>query len=223
VASDVKTSIGDLLVRYSKNPYTRALVQLVPFGIGGAADSLVGVKVEKIREDRARTFFDELASGDLALTNDVIRSDEFLHCFFATTEAALKTRRHEKIVLFAKLLRASIGNDHPRHADEFEELLSILDELSYSEWQAMLILEECSRHPHQACENDLQWTMRHWMIFRSRVERELGIPESEFISFVHRMSRTGLYQLLVGYYDQTPGVGMLTPRFHRLHNFIGKL
>ena len=100
--SNLPILVERLATRYEHNPIIRALVQLIPFGFGSAADVALVTTIENIREERAHTFFDELASQDLILTEEQIENEDFLHSYFATTRAALNTRRREKIRLFAR-------------------------------------------------------------------------------------------------------------------------
>lgn len=216
------TDLMDSLVeKYAGNTTLRVLAQLVPAGIGAAADTGIIARAERIKAERTRALFDELASGKTEITEDLIETDEFLHCYFATVEAAQRTRRHEKIALFGRLLKSSFGNTAPRDIDEFEELLSILDDLSFTEWQALLILDRYSNAPRGSAENDLQWSNHFWRQFLEALTKELNIPKAEATSFLNRIQRTGLYEQFVGgFMDYTGGVGKLTPRFHRLKQFI---
>lgn len=84
---------------------TRALLQLLPGG--GAMDTVLGAAVAGIRADRECTFFDELDKGIRELDEATIKSERFLHAFFATLRAAQATRQREKIQHFARLLAAS--------------------------------------------------------------------------------------------------------------------
>ncbi len=221
MTKEISISAGDLLIRYSKSPAIRALVQLIPLGLGGAADTFVATRVERIKVSRAQTFFDELSKGKIELTEDLIKSEDFLHCFYISSKAALNTRRHEKIKLFAKLLKSSVGENPPKDTDDFEDLLSILDELTYTEWQALLILDRYTKSPRDKNQNDLQWSITFWGRFKIDVLNELKIPPGEFTSFMNRMSRTGLYEQFVGgFMDYVGGVGMLTPKFFRLKKYV---
>jgi len=97
----------------------------------------------------------------------------------------------------------------------------MLDELSYSEWSALLILDRHSSTPRDPKENDLQWSYKFWMQFKADVEKELGIRAEEVSTYMNRIGRTGLYEQFVGgYLSYSGGVGMLTPRFYRLKQFV---
>lgn len=219
MSGQIRNQMENLLVQY-KNPLIRALIQLIPYA-GGSMDTLMMAQVERIRKERARAFFDELSRGEVELNEELIESEDFLHCFFVSWEAGIKARRREKTALFARLLKSAFTENHPRNIDEFEEFASILDDLSYEEWSVLTILDSYSSRPRDPDLNDLQWSSTFWADFRSSVEQKLGIPKDEFTPFMNRLNRTGLYdQFVGGYLDYTGGVGMLTPRFHRLKSFI---
>lgn len=213
--------VDRLIVRYGDSTIIRSLVQLVPFGIGSAADVALTRRLQAIREDRAREFFDRLGDEDLQLDEALIDSEDFLHCFFATTNAALNTRRREKIRLFANLLKSAFANETPRDTDEYEELLGILDELTFNEWRALLLLDEYSQEPRRASENRLQWSTKFWKPYIDDLEQQLGLPSEEITPFLNRIARTGLYDQIVGtYLDYGGGIGYLTPRFYRFKGFV---
>lgn len=216
-SKNVDDSSGNLSSLYAENSFVRALIQLIPLGIGGAGDVLFMDYVERMRKRRAKVFFDELDSGEIVLSESVIRSEEFLHRFFIATRVALNAQRDEKIRNFAKLLKSSVNSESNLDNDEFEEYVSILDELSYREWLALLILDEFSYTERSEEQNDLQWSNDFWIDFKDRVSDELKIDHDEVVSFLNRISRTGLYEQIVGgFMDYEGGVGVLTKRFHKL-------
>jgi hypothetical protein len=67
---------------YLKNPIVRALAQSIPWG--GALDAAFSTYLETIIEKRRRIFFEKLDRGRIRLSEDVIRAEEFLHCFHIT-------------------------------------------------------------------------------------------------------------------------------------------
>ena len=82
----------------------RALVQLVPYGIGSAFDTALTTALMNWREKRFRIFFDELSKGSQVLSEDVIGKEDFLYAYFSTLKASMNQNREEKIRLYARLL-----------------------------------------------------------------------------------------------------------------------
>lgn len=115
---------------YENNPLMRGLVTFIlPPPLAGI-DAAFVAKLKEIRVDRARTFFDELESGNAVLTPELLESEDFLHCAFITIKAALRTRRRAKIRFFARLLKSSVVEGSFTNTDEYEEYLEILDKLT---------------------------------------------------------------------------------------------
>ena len=211
----------NLLARYEGNRVVRGLVQLIPFGIGGALDVVVAKTLSNIREERSRAFFDELASTSTPLDPAMLESEDFLHCYFSTARYALNSRRREKIQMFARLLKTSLSAKGPRDVDEYEELLEILDDLTFRELQALAIMDSFSNRPRTPDQNDLQWTNTFWKEFEDRIVLDLGVPRDEVADFMNRISRTACYEMFTGgYMDYTGGKGKVTPTYRRLKRFI---
>ena len=223
-----RKTLERLANRYAENPVTRALVQLIPCGIGSAADTALVTILENIREDRAREFFDELKRGDVELTPEIIKSEDFLHAYFATAKAALNTRRREKIRCFACLLTSSIDSSEISTIDEYEECLGILDEISFRELGILVILSRYEKdYPHQAGERDYDRRVRFWDRFSSEVCSRFSIPRGDLSSIITRLNRTGLYETFVGYssvaesnLSYTGRIGALTPLYRKLEKLI---
>jgi hypothetical protein len=211
-----------LAKRYQRYPVLRGLIQLIPFGIGSGIDAALLTRLQNISEERTKAFFDELAEGNIVLKPELLESEDFLHCFFATAKAALNTRRREKIKFFAKLLKASTLPDAFSNTDEYEEYLWILDELSFRELSILFILDNYeSQFPKIAEENDLQRANRFWDRFTTELIEKLSVPKDEIDAILTRLNRTGCYETFVGgYFDYTGGKGKLTSTYFRLKKLI---
>lgn len=211
-----------LLQLYEGNRVIRSLVQLVPLGIGSAVDVALVQTVQKIRIERARTFFDEFVRGNTSIDDALLKSEDFLHCYTLTASLALNSRRKEKIRMFARLLKSSLVASGPSGTDEYEDFLHILDDLSYREIQALKILDELSSDvPRNDDQNDLQWIRVFWDEFEDQLCRHLNIPKEEIADFMLRIARTGCYATLTGtYWESTGAKGVLTPTYRRLKGFI---
>ena len=214
--------LDNLIKRYEQNPVLRGLVQLIPASIGSAIETSVLVKVQNIRQERALIFFDELSNGSQALSPELLQNNEFLHCFFATSNAALRTHRTEKIQHFARLLTASINGKQFSGIDEFEEYMGILDELSAREFSVLCLLDQYEmKHPIQKDENALQRAIRFWPDFIENLSKNYLIAENETDALLTRLNRIGCYETFVGnYLSYTGGKGKITPTFQRLKSIV---
>ncbi len=222
MSRDKKLSqIGKLAEQYTSKPALRSLLQLIPGW--GSADVLLQHRANEIQADRLRTFFDELGEGKHELTEELIQSEDFLHCFFKTTRAALNTRQREKIKMFAKLLNSSLVPGSFSSTDEYEEYLGILDDLSYRELIILSVLESYeSRFMKSAGENELQRAYRFWELFTAELEKNLCIHKDELIGALTRLTRSGCYEILPGGFGDMggEGVGKLTHTYFRLKKLI---
>jgi hypothetical protein len=216
MTKDMRGQEISLAVDYAENPVIRAMLRLIPGGVGSAADVLIVHRADQIKKERIRTFFDALGNGQVALTPELINSNDFIHSLDATLRAALRSRRAEKIQLFARLLeRGMIGNE-AQSVDDYEELVGVLDELSYREWQALMLFEHhLANSPSDP--NPLARVQPFWKTFVAELEDQLGVHQVEASSFMIRIARTGLYSEITGaYWDYTGGLGITTPKLERL-------
>ena len=208
-----------LLARYERQPVLRGLIQLIPMGIGSAADSALLTQLNNYRDQKLRTFFDELGSGSIELTEEQVSSNDFLHCYFSTVSAALRSRRSEKIRLLAKILRGQIEGE-VSNTDEYEEIVGIVDDLSYREVQIIVILHKKEQdNPIAGNENDLQRAMRIWPGFEQEVRLALGIDPELLRSLLVRIQRSGCYEEFTGSFaSYTGGIGKTTPLYLKIMN-----
>ncbi len=205
-------NINDLLLRYD-NAALRSLIQLIPYGIGSAIDVLIVNRINNIRRERTRVFFDELAYQTKIKPKD-LEDNEFLHAFFATMRFALNTHRSEKIILFAKLFSNFSAGNGFNAVDEYEEMLSILDDLSFREIQVMQILYRFEKDISiKEREIYISKASDYWNEFWAAISLEIGIPKEEISGFLERLKRTGLYNTFDGYVGGE--LGHLTPNFYK--------
>jgi hypothetical protein len=213
---------------YENNPIIRAIVQVaispIPYGIGSAIDTALTSRIENMREERLKSFFNELASGSHDLTEELIQSEEFLHAYFSTLKAAVNTRRKEKIKLFARLLLTASKEQH-LSGEKYEEFLGILDDLSIRELHILMILKrfEDEHFPLRDIniESELQIVSRFWWDFEAVVQGKYATSSSELRALLNRLNRTGLYETFDGAYPgHMEGRGKLTPIFYQFIHWI---
>lgn len=219
-------AVGKLAELYQRHPYLQALAGLVPGS--GALDPLLQARAEQIAGDRAHDFFKELTRGGLELTPELIDSDEFLHAYFSTMRAVVHTRRRQKIRYFARLFRSALLGGEFRDSDDYEELLGILDDLSFRELIALAILDRHASSGDMTTDTArLDWRNR----IRQDFVAQLGLDEAEIPGFLGRLQRSGLFVIpgfqvsdegtLDSTTDKLAGLGELTPRFSRFKQHIG--
>ena len=214
--------IGKLSKEYSKKPGIQALLQLIPGW--GSADTLMKYRAEEIRSDRLKTFFDELANGDIELTEELISTEDFLHFYFATLRAAINTRQREKIRMLARFLLSGLRSNFEPSADEYEELLGILDAITLREFGVLYDLYNYEqKSPKNVSENELQNATRYWPQAIAEVTKKYDIPRDSIEAFLAKVERTGLYlRITGGFIDYNGNIGRTTPLFKRLLEFIKK-
>ena len=208
-------------VNISNEPLLRMLMQLIPGG--SAIDVGVSYYAKRIEDDRRRTFFDELGNGNINLNPELIQSDDFVHCFITTYNAAIKYRIEEKRRNCARLLKSALDENTFVDTDEYEEYLQILDELTYREFLMLVKLDNFENdYPHKLEENDLQRLERFWDQYKRELIAEFKIPEDEIDSMMTRLNRTGCYEIFAGSYmaDIVGGKGKVTPTFRRLRKLV---
>lgn len=180
--------------------------------------------VEEIRRERQRTFFDELAAGEIDLTEELIQKEDFLHAIDAVYRAAMRTYEREKIQKFARLLLFGV-RENRLGSDEMEEFVAILDDLSPRELDILMCLKKFEdAHPRETrgydnqnnpeYDNELQRTKRYWDDFSNEVTKRFNITSGNLNGILARLNRTGLYQTIIGaYFGYTGNKGFTTDRF----------
>ncbi len=220
MTKDAQGNEISLPIDYAGNPILRALIRLIPHGIGSAADVLIMDKADGIKKARIRTFFDELAAGKAVLTPELIEKDDFIHSLDATMRAAFRARRDEKIKMFARLLHHGAIDGGALSPDDYEELVFLLDDLSYREWSALVIFKRLLDSTPMD-ENPLSRVQPIWPSFIAELHRELAVPDTEASSFMIGISRTGLFSEITGaYWDYAGGLGITTPKFDRFRLLV---
>lgn len=184
---------------------------------------------DKLRKQRQERLLNELARGEKLLTDKVIRSHEFVSAFMIIHHVVLRTRHEEKIKYFARLLLSGIENKK-LDTDEFEEFVSILDDLSYREIEILQLLHHFEKNtpadlvdrgnPELKLENSVQIAMRFWDQFEDAISNRLGINSEVLISLMVRLQRTGLYRMLHGHWGDKNKHGETTALFENFISWI---
>lgn len=209
---------------YSKNPAIRGIIGLVK-NLNPATsilDEILLSSISDIQQKRIDQFFEELEKSNIQLSEEVVKSNDFLHKYMITVNAVAKTNRKEKIEVFAMLFKSSINNQGDFTVDLYEEYLNILDELSCREIYILAKLYKYeNKYPLKTNENDLQRCTKFWDEFINEIKSDLNITEDEIDAILTRITRTGCYKEIVGtYVGYMGGQGKLTPIFNKIQELI---
>ena len=105
--------------------------------------------------------------------------------------------------------------------DDFEELLSILDELSYKE---ILVLSKLYKfeieYKNSDSKSDGERAKLFWESFVIEIVTELNIKKDEVVSHMQRLQRTGCYEVIDTFWGNDKRLGHLTPTFYRLVDLL---
>lgn len=211
----------DLLNLYQGNYLIKSLVQLIPM-YGSLIDTTLTTAYNNILLQRSREFFNELTLGKIELSPDIINSEDFLHAYFSTFKAALYTKQREKIRFLSRLLNSGFNSGIISKADEYDDYLKILEDLTLREIYILYTLYSYEEeNPIQKGENDLQRTTRFWSEFENKIKSDLSINSSEIKGLINRINRTGCYlEFTGGYLSYSGGRGQTTGLFRSLVNLI---
>ncbi|MFP5111844.1 hypothetical protein ACSU64_05630 [Bacillaceae bacterium C204] len=177
----------ELLNKYSQNTLLKGLVQIVPYG--GLVDSVLTSSYNNILIARSKTFFDELGLGNIEITPELIKNEDFLHSYFTTYKAALYTKHREKIRFFARLLKNGMISEVIDDVEVYDDYLKILDELTYREIYILYTLKGFEDITNYTDSKELN----HWQEFSSKITNDLSITEEELRLFLMRLMRTGCF------------------------------
>lgn len=211
-------NLEKIQIAYENDPTVKAIIKFSR--LGEFFMPYISDRVNQIREERTKTFFDELLEGKVKLSEDVIKSEDFLHKFYITYKSAINTRRRKKIEFFARLLLSSLENNEHQDIDIFEDYVKILQDLSFREIEALVLLDSFYQNNRQKSpQNDLIWTKSFWDDFEKELQIRIKISGDSIGSFMSRLSRSGCYELFIGQFfdvDASKGMGRLTSTFHSL-------
>lgn len=205
---------------YSKSPVIRSLISLISIKnpLIGACDSLIVNAISNIQNSKLEDFFRELENGNIQLSEEKVKSVDFLNKYMITVKAVMETNRKEKIQSLARLFK----NEEILNTDLYEEYLNILNDLSYVEFCILIKLHKYeNKYPINEGENKLQRSEKFWPEFIREVEHDLDINQNEIRGILTRISRTGCYEPINGaYLSYTGGKGYVTPVFYKIVELI---
>jgi len=189
--------VGRLSEIYGDSAILRALISLLPSS--GPVSTFLQERADEIKTERLRIFFDHLAEGKIPLTEELIQTEDFLHCYTKTVRAVADTRRREKIQLFSRLFSNSMLTDLVSDPDEYEFLLSVVDDLSPKEIAVLQAIEEYENRYYN--NGRFVSEQRSEGLLQPIVEEKLGLERGQLsgeklMGIVIRLNRTGCYTMM---------------------------
>lgn len=202
------------------NPIVRSLCQFLPGG--GSLDILIAERLSEIQQERLDILVTRINQGHLGLDSKEVQSEKFIHAFVKTARAATNSYKREKIELFAQVFIYGYNDHQFEEMDSYEEVLSIVEDMTLREFKILAALEQHSRTTTKLVnENNLLWTQKFWPNFVDTVEKEFHMDEKYLQAVLKRIERTGLYKEIVGtYLGYTGGKGILTPLYTQIKSYI---
>ena len=226
MTKQLEITLTTLCDSYNNQPIIKNLIQLINvYGIpvGSLIDTTLEKYVSNLKANRLKIFFDELNTGEVELTNDIIEQNDFLSAYFSTVNYIIRTRSDEKIKCFARILKKlSSGNID---SDEFEDFTSIFNELTVREFSILVIKYQFEQENEKNTKNlnPAQLTESYWNDFKNAVSLKIGLPEKELDPMLVRLQRTGCYNKHKGYWEDFPNEqGDTTELFKRIYELIVK-
>ncbi len=198
------------------------LIEIVQSLLDGIFPGLGGIIIggfKRLQERKIKLFFEELRKGNIALTEEIIKSNSFINRVVTTLRAVNRERREEKIRYFARLLKNfPIEPENEDLNDEYEILLDTLEDLTFRELYILVKLHGYETKFREAQEDsELKKVNLYWEDFRKEVCKTLALSESEFSAYIARLNRTGLFKEFTGTYWGYEGKkGRLTDLFYKL-------
>jgi hypothetical protein len=218
---------------YASNPLLQAITAFIPQL--GPIRELLRIRAEEIATERAKAFFDELKNSNIELTEEVIRSEEFLHKYVITTKAVTENYQREKIRRLARLFQSSFQQDKDVSIDKYEEYLRIIDDMSDREYTLLCLLEQYEKkHPISESKpeddtiedpqeyREAERSRQFWSEFLSDASKTLGTYQAQVEDILSAMQRTGCYKSLgfISFTNMTHNYGKLTSTWFDVRELI---
>ena len=174
-----------------ENPVVQFLLEHIPF-LPSGSDSVIGREIERRQKEKLGQVFEILLKDD-AITLDDVNDVDCIMEIAKTLDVVNRLIRNEKVKYLANLLKNSIKNKE-RDIDKFEEALSKFSTLSLREIELLYLLYQAE---NQNMRNDGGTGQRvfnrneSWKMFREEAKSEYGLNDSEIISKMLGIMRTG--------------------------------
>lgn len=157
------------------------------------------------------------------MTEEQIKSDDFLNAYFETANYVLRTKSDEKIKRFALILKRVYSNDLT--IEDFDDYIKVFDDLTDREFAILNIKyrfeQENVANPEEL--NPCQLTSSYWDDFRDEVATKLNVKSTDINAYLVRLQRTGCFLKHKGYWEESDDeLGNTTGLFKTIMEVIKK-
>jgi hypothetical protein len=208
----------DIEEKTERHVTTQTLIALIP-GIGGALDSLLLARADKIQRDRFERWNNALRRRGGTISEETLDSDETAHRVMITLRAVSRERDSKKIECFAQLFRTA-GMDDSFDGDIYQEFVQILEDLSPRELRVLIRLNKFKEAAARIDGDESVRSQTSWSDFHDSMTK-MGIPLDQHAGVLQRLARTGLYKEIANM--SLGGVGSsgtLTGTWKMFHQFV---
>lgn len=203
-------------------PYLKAFCQSNP--VTAALAAFISSSIEEELERKSKILFEELSAGRLSINKASLSQNDLLWKLEIACRAIHRTKREEKIKIFAHLILGAEEKGAVRDSDEFEYYFTIVDELNYRELELLKVLD---RYYQELREKDFfsdkelhNEVSNNWPAFLNEAAEKLSIGEFEVGNMLQRLASKGCYEPLRGY--GSPIGGHLTHTYDRIKEILKK-
>ena len=156
---------------------------IVPFG--DVIDTYINEIVNNFIKQKQEIFLDEILKNDIELCTVDVNDVEFIMNFKKTLDAVNRLSNNDKIKYFANLLKNGYMKKEKISNDEYEEMLRLLNDLSYREINYIFFLYNFEN------KNDKE-NKNYWYNFMLEFEKNFQINRYESFEIYKRIANTGI-------------------------------
>lgn len=201
-------------------PFLKAFCQSNP--ITASLETFISASLEEEFKRKTKILFEELSAGSLAINKDSLRQSDLLWKIEIACRAIHRTKREEKVKIFAHLILGAEDEGAVQDIDEFEYYLTIVDELNYRELELLEVLDryyQVLRGKDFATNKELENEVsKNWSTFLNEAADKLSISQFEVENMLQRLASKGCYEPFGGFGSQSGGI--LTHTFDRIREIL---
>lgn len=159
-----------------------SFVKAIPI-IGDMIDSSMNSMLEDFQNKKEKEFIDTILKNGDRITTDQVNDVEFIVNYARTLEAVKRLANNDKVKYYGNLIRNGYLSETRIQNDEFEEFVTILNDMSYREIQYLVFFAECEKN------SEVCLVHNGWSKFEVKFEQEFHLRN--VYGIFERIKRTG--------------------------------